>query len=263
MAFTETIKTGRKYRKCVDNTSGNKVFERYSFWGKASDVEFNDGTTAENKLGSYKGVTTNENQVAGYAADVTLVKSIKTSLTNLITSLTNLVNSINDRLGGLRFYEDSTGKYVVGADSVPKKLGSISESNVLSYYQWSVRNKSISDNDVDGYINISEFNLTQYSGYNDYKFGENIIAYPSQLLTGQHLSYLMAVPFVNQKNEIVINYDNITREMCQDWKERNIEGSDGTLNWANTFMRYNPNTGRLLVVNMTNSVVGAVTLIKF
>lgn len=125
MAFTETIKTGRKYRKCVDNTSGNKVFERYSFWGKASDIEFNDGTTAESKVGSFKGVTTNENQVAGYAADVTLVKSIKTSLSNLITSLTNLVNSINTRLGGFTFYEDSTGKYVVGADSVPKKLGSV------------------------------------------------------------------------------------------------------------------------------------------
>lgn len=27
-------------------------------------------------------------------------------------------------LGGLSFYEDNTGKYVVGADSVPKKLGS-------------------------------------------------------------------------------------------------------------------------------------------
>ena len=125
MAFTETIKTGRKYRKCVDNTSGNKVYERYSFWGKASDVEFNDGTTAESKVGSFKGVTTNENQTSGYAADVTLVKSIKTSLSNLITSLSNLVNSINIRLGGLRFYEDSTGKYVVGADSVPKKLGSV------------------------------------------------------------------------------------------------------------------------------------------
>lgn len=28
-------------------------------------------------------------------------------------------------LGGLSFYEDNTGKYVVGADSVPKKLGKV------------------------------------------------------------------------------------------------------------------------------------------
>ena len=31
---------------------------------------------------------------------------------------------LNSDLGGLSFYEDNTGKYVVGADSVPKKLGS-------------------------------------------------------------------------------------------------------------------------------------------
>lgn len=31
----------------------------------------------------------------------------------------------NQNLGGLHFYEDTTGKYVVGADSVPKKLGEL------------------------------------------------------------------------------------------------------------------------------------------
>lgn len=35
------------------------------------------------------------------------------------------IEGINSDLGGLSFYEDSSGKYVVGADSVPKKLGSI------------------------------------------------------------------------------------------------------------------------------------------
>lgn len=36
----------------------------------------------------------------------------------------NVQNTIvvNSNLGGLSFYEDATGKYVVGADSVPKKL---------------------------------------------------------------------------------------------------------------------------------------------
>ena len=35
-----------------------------------------------------------------------------------------IINLYSD-LGGLSFFEDSTGKYVVGADSVPKKLGSM------------------------------------------------------------------------------------------------------------------------------------------
>lgn len=160
MAIQETIKSGRKYRKCIDNTLGNKKWERYSFWTKSTDVEFSDGTTAESKLGSYKGITTNENQVAGYAADITLVKSVKTSLTNLITSLTNLVNSINDRLGGMRFYEDSTGKYVIGADSVPKKLGS-AELDIITVGNTNTSNRVSFDIKAlySGYDNITTANF--------------------------------------------------------------------------------------------------------
>lgn len=45
-------------------------------------------------------------------------------------------NNINTNLGGLKFYEDSDGnKYVVGADSVPKKLGSV-ELNQVSVYAY-------------------------------------------------------------------------------------------------------------------------------
>ena len=122
MAINETIFKGRKWRVCIDKSA--KKWNRYSYWTAASDVEFDDGSTLENRMSSMKGITKNIDSGDGYAADISLVKSIKTSLTNLITSLTNLVNSINNRLGGLRFYEDSNGKWVVGADSVPKKLGS-------------------------------------------------------------------------------------------------------------------------------------------
>lgn len=38
--------------------------------------------------------------------------------------LMDKANQISSDLGGFRFYEDETGKYVVGADAVPKKLGS-------------------------------------------------------------------------------------------------------------------------------------------
>lgn len=177
MAIQETIKTGRKYRKCIDNTPESKKWERYSFWTKSTDVEFSDGTTAESKLGSYKGVTTNENQVAGYAADVTLVKTIKTSLSNLITSLTNLVNSINDRLGGMRFYEDSTGKYVVGADSVPKKLGS--DAEVLNGI---IGNNGIIEVGIKGSTSINangwkEINISGFFGYQGLTM-DNFLVYP-------------------------------------------------------------------------------------
>lgn len=168
MAINETVFTGRKFRMCIDNTPGNKKWNVFSWWTKAKDVEFEDGTTVQGKLGNFKGVTTNENQVAGYAADITLLKSIKTSLTNLITSVSNLVNSINTRLGGLRFYEDSTGKYVVGADSVPKKLGSTTMCIKELYGQWD-NSDSVTQIVVDtqNWSSLSFGEITTYSPDSD------------------------------------------------------------------------------------------------
>ena len=43
--MTENIVTGKKYRILIDAV--NDIWDRISFWAKASDVEFDDGTTAE------------------------------------------------------------------------------------------------------------------------------------------------------------------------------------------------------------------------
>lgn len=53
--INEQIVTGRKFRKLVDETT--KLWQRISFWTKASDVEFNDGKTAEEKIGNLKFVS--------------------------------------------------------------------------------------------------------------------------------------------------------------------------------------------------------------
>ena len=55
MAINETISTGNKYRRLKDAT--NKIWQRLSFWTKASDVEFDNGSTAEASLGSIIGIT--------------------------------------------------------------------------------------------------------------------------------------------------------------------------------------------------------------
>lgn len=134
MPINETVYLHRNHRVCVGKNGNQKIWNKYSFWTHSSDVWFEDGTTLESKMSSLKGITNNINSGAGYAADVSLVKSIRDSLKGLIDNLTNVVNGINNRLGGLRFYEDSNGKWVVGADSVPKKLGSGLEDieNILS-----------------------------------------------------------------------------------------------------------------------------------
>ena len=76
-----------------------------------------------------------------------------------------LIGVNNSSLGGLSFYEDESGnKYVVGADSVPKKLGSgeltyigtasssIDVTSVISDY----KNKTVDDFIVEPY-SFSEY----------------------------------------------------------------------------------------------------------
>ena len=55
MAINEQIITGRKFRKCID--VANRAWLRISFWTKASDVEFDDGKTLQQKLGTINGIT--------------------------------------------------------------------------------------------------------------------------------------------------------------------------------------------------------------
>jgi len=51
----ESIITGKKFRRLTDTV--NKQWQRISFWHKASDCEFNDGKTAESKVGAINGIT--------------------------------------------------------------------------------------------------------------------------------------------------------------------------------------------------------------
>lgn len=109
MAVNETIVTGRKFRKLTDAAS--KKWQRISFWHKASDCEFNDGKTAEEKLGAIKGITTDLNvTVPGYAADATRVSELNNSLTDL----GGFKPVIDESTGEITGYKTTIG----GADTV-------------------------------------------------------------------------------------------------------------------------------------------------
>lgn len=109
MAINEQIVTGKKYRQLVDKA--NRIWKRISFWTKSSDVEFNDGKTAETKVGAIDGIT---NSLASNSSRIALSAAGGYALNNKI------VNG----LGGCSIYQSGSDFYVRGADSVTKKLGS-------------------------------------------------------------------------------------------------------------------------------------------
>lgn len=93
MAVNEQIVTGRKFRKLLDEAT--KLWQRISFWTKATDVEFDDGQTAESKMGAIKGITTDLNVTeTGYAADATMLTQLYSEITGLNLKDQELQNAL-------------------------------------------------------------------------------------------------------------------------------------------------------------------------
>ena len=90
MAINETIVTGRKFRKLIDEV--NKIWQRISFWTKAVDVEFNDGKTAETKIGAINGVTDSLTSTASnVAASAKAVKTLNDKITQIKSNLNDAI----------------------------------------------------------------------------------------------------------------------------------------------------------------------------
>ena len=86
MAVNEQIVTGRKFRKLIDEA--NKLWQRISFWTKASDVEFNDGKNAETKFGAINGVTDSLTSTASnIAASAKAVKTLNDKVTQISSNI--------------------------------------------------------------------------------------------------------------------------------------------------------------------------------
>lgn len=89
MAINEVISTGNKYRRLKDAT--NKIWQRISFWTKASDVEFDNGTTAQDSLGSITGITDSLNSTSSnVAASAKAVNTLNTTVSSFQAGVDSL-----------------------------------------------------------------------------------------------------------------------------------------------------------------------------
>lgn len=83
---TENIVSGKKYRILTDAI--NKVYDRISFWCKASDVEFNSGSNAQTTLGSITGISDSLTSTSSnVAASAYAVKQLNDKITKLNSNL--------------------------------------------------------------------------------------------------------------------------------------------------------------------------------
>ena len=93
IGINEKIVTGRKFRRLIDKDS--KLWQLISWWTKARDVEFDDGKTAEQKLGNINGITSDLMEKHDFAASIASVYSVNEEL--------------QYRIGGFRIYRDEDG----------------------------------------------------------------------------------------------------------------------------------------------------------
>ena len=111
----EVIVTGRVKRRLIDQAA--KLWQRLSYWTKASDVEFDDGKTAEEKIGNINGIT----------SDFSLDDESICASVSMAHRAHERFNEFTDggRIVSINIGDD--GKpYIVykdGADTVLKKLG--------------------------------------------------------------------------------------------------------------------------------------------
>ncbi len=113
----EIIVTGRVKRRLIDKAA--KLWQKISYWTKASDVEFDDGKTAEEKVGDINGITSDftvgQDDIA---ASSFITKKIKTDLN---------AGKINDRIQLVIQPDGTLGWKKDGADAVIPFKGKIKD----------------------------------------------------------------------------------------------------------------------------------------
>lgn len=78
----------KKVKNYIETGSGKKLLSR---WTSSNTVEFNDGKTAQTKVGAIKGITTSTSATeTGYAADATTVAALNQSLNAYDTKFANI-----------------------------------------------------------------------------------------------------------------------------------------------------------------------------
>lgn len=81
----------KKVKNYIETGSGKKLLSR---WTSSNTVEFNDGKTAQTKVGAIKGITTSTSATeTGYAADATTVAALNQSLETYNTKFTNSLSN--------------------------------------------------------------------------------------------------------------------------------------------------------------------------
>ena len=111
--MAEIITKDRKEYNIWDKING--VWNRLNFLTNAKSVDFDDGKTAQNKLGAINGITSDlSGEAEDIAASIKCVNQLNSSLGSTDISdigdgtITNAISMMSSKLGGLTFSASGT-----------------------------------------------------------------------------------------------------------------------------------------------------------
>ncbi len=210
----EVTVSGRKFRKLVDEAT--KLWQKISFWTKASDVEFDDGMTAEIKMGAVDGITDS-----------------LASTSSKIAASAKALKQVNDKLaqGRLEFVvndDGSIGYRLDGADTV-LPFNSRFNGVIMRYYKKSTDSSaylSIYDNPTTGYYN--------YGAAYDPDTRKTTIKYPGRysMMISDNNGY--AACYLNDEQIKIVSYSSIY--FAHDLKEGDVLYFTGSQTGAHAYI---------------------------
>lgn len=109
---TENIVTGKKFRICTDAV--NKIYDRISFWTKASDVYNNSDKALETTCGSITGITSSLTSTSKtMAASASAIKQLNDKIADLNSNLSSneISGTLTTKVGTSGFYPKSTNQF--------------------------------------------------------------------------------------------------------------------------------------------------------
>ena len=108
---TENIVTSKKFRICTDAV--NKIYDRISFWTKASDVYNNSDKALETTCGSITGITSSLTSTSTtMAASASAIKQLNDKIADLNSKLTNEIGIIATDATNKTYSIDTKVNYV-------------------------------------------------------------------------------------------------------------------------------------------------------
>lgn len=142
--INETIVTGNIFRKLIDEK--NNLWEKESFWAKACDIEFDDGTMLEEKVETLQSKnssqdtrlsnleTSDSTQNTKISNLETKVASIETNNSSQNANVSNISTKVNSHDTKISNLESKIGNYSIKVMSLSSYNSlSTKESNVLYF----------------------------------------------------------------------------------------------------------------------------------